>query len=166
MDLFKGLMQHISGFLQGIEAARKRSAYVKEQFVWDMTNVSDVALFDGELDNGLLFSDYTGLCPDMFPDERSLSVAEIHKMVDELVGLFRCYGLNPIFHPLVSNRMKYLQMRDFCHQVVYPNPGEMVDVEFCDYRSGQCPYAKDCHLAHLLINNCVVFKIQDRQYPG
>lgn len=153
-------MSDVNFFLLEVEAACKRSKQVLAQLLFMAVHSGDDEALEG---SGLLFSDLTGLTTVMFPDDKQLTPEAMSRVVLALVSLYRSYGLNPVFHPQVSNRMKYAQMRDFCHQLVYPNPGEMVDVEFCDYRSGMCPYASDCHLAHLLVNNCLVYRVHNKQ---
>lgn len=153
-------MSDVNWFLLEVEAAHKRSIQVLAQLLFMAAHSGDE---EAQEESGVSFSDLTGLTTAMFPDDKQLTPETLSRLVLALVDLYRSYGLNPVFHPHVSNRMKYAQMRDFCHQLVFPNPGEMVDVEFCDYRSGQCPYASDCHLAHLLVNNCLVYRVHNKQ---
>ena len=155
-------MIDVNWFLLEVNMGRKRSKQMLAQLICIMDDQMDEEAME---DNGygVLFSDLTGLEAAIFPNIQQLTQEELSRMVLALIDLYHSYGLNPVFYPRVSNRMKYAQMRDFCHQLVFPTPGEMVDVEFCDYRSGQCPYASDCHLAHLLVNNCLVYRVQNKQ---
>lgn len=155
-------MRDVNWFLLEVEAARKRSKQVLAQLICILDDQVDGEEME-ENGHSVMFSDLTGLSTVMFPNIQPLTQEELSRMVLALVDLYHSYGLNPVFYPRVSNRIKYAQMRDFCHQLVYPNPGEMVDVEFCDYRSGMCPYASDCHLAHLLVNNCLVYRVHNKQ---
>ncbi len=153
-------MLDVNWFLLEVETARKRSKQVLAKIFFMVSHAEDD---EAKEDSGILFNDLTGLSTVMFPNIQPLTQEELSRMVLALVDLYHSYGLNPVFYPRVSIRIKYAQMRDFCHQLVYPNPGEMVDVEFCDYRSGMCPYASDCHLAHLLVNNCLVYRVHNKQ---
>ncbi|MGV8826947.1 MAG: hypothetical protein ACWA6U_01380 [Breznakibacter sp.] len=153
-------MLDVNWFLLEVETARKRSKQVLAKIFFMVSHAEDD---EAKEDSGILFNDLTGLSTVMFPNIQPLTQEELSRMVLALVDLYHSYGLNPVFYPRVSIRIKYAQMRDFCHQLVYPNPGQMVDVEFCDYRSGMCPYASDCHLAHLLVNNCLVYRVHNKQ---
>ncbi len=153
-------MQEMDWFLSEIDKSCKRSKSVLMQ----LSNILPES-FDGEepedaAECGILFSDLTGLTSELFPRYLSLSQEHLAVLVAALAKLYHRYGLNPVFQSRASNRVKYLQMRDFCPQMVFPNPGSMVDVEFCDYHSGRCPYAEECHLAHLLVNNCYIFRVK------
>jgi hypothetical protein len=135
-------MDNLGDFVSLVWKSIKRASIARNNIVADSSLDSNEDCWDGE--GGVLFSNFTGIVGDMFVDPMRLTVEEVDTLVHLLTDLYRCHGLNPVFHPSVSVINKYIQMRDFCNQRVYPHPTEMVDVEFCDYAANSCPYSETC----------------------
>ena len=153
-------MMEVRWFLSEMDKCCNRANDVMVQLDFLTADCDDGEEPADGAESGILFEDLTGLKSDRFPQYNSLDEAQLSLLVAGLLRLYHRYGLNPVFQPHASNRVKYLQMRDFCSQLVYPNQGSMVDVEFCDYHEGRCPYAEDCHLAHLIVNNCFIYRFE------
>ncbi len=135
-------MDHIKIFLNHIMGSCNMAKVVRSEMLSGFLE-TESELNDTD-DGGVRFCDYTGISSRFFIEPIMLSISEIESITIALTDLYVKYGLNPVFHPSVTPINKYLQMRDFCNERVYPNPTTTVDIEFCDYARGRCPYSKSC----------------------
>ena len=145
------------------KAEKNSRLIIKKYQLFLSEDLYDCALAEEASLGGVVFSHYTGITKEMLPQADSLSLAQIDALVDALLKLYKSYGLNPLFHPQVSSKIMYMQMRDFCEELIYPNidMDELVDVEFCDYEAFECPYSKCCALSYLLTCNCMSYKYKN-----
>ncbi len=108
---------------------------------------------DGEF-KGIKVSDLIGLEFFMLPDLNYLNRNEIKELVKVLSNLWKAYGLDPMFAACVSDGVKYLQMKEYLNEFVFPTQNSMVDVEMCDFMPHACPYGEMCSSQNIAASKC------------
>ena len=97
---------------------------------------------------GITISDLIGIDQIYFPQSGYVDDNEAEHLVNKIIEVYYQYGINPIFHHYVGNKVKYehLRLSMSCH--VYPVKGEVVDIELCDYLPHNCPLHDMCLSEH------------------
>lgn len=104
-------------------------------------------VYDEDNTGGITLSKLFGIDKIFFPERSLLDDEQTLSMVNAIESLWNAYSLNPIFHENLPVDVKYCQLRNYLNHKVYPLPGDMVDVELCDYNQNDCPFINWCSIS-------------------
>jgi hypothetical protein len=136
------MKRYVEQLLEDIEVAQNNAdkAIAKWESINENNHPDD--FFDPQPEDGILLCDLFGLQRYFLPADSYLDDEEIQILVLSISQLWRAHGLIPVFTKNLPKRIKYNLLRDYWNQRVFPNPGEKVDIELCDYEN--CPYCDGC----------------------
>lgn len=109
--------------------------------------LNEYNIIEDDNPTGIKLSDLFNIDQVFFPERCFLDNEQISVLTDAIESLWKAYGFNPIFHDKLPVSLRYSQFRNYLNQIVYPVPGEPVDVELCDYLPQHCPFAEECPVA-------------------
>jgi len=145
MKMKRYIEQLLEDIKDSNKAAKKRVANITALRTTGEENEYNIIDDDNSL--GIKLSELFNIEQVFFPERTLLDDGQISVLVEAIESLWKTYGLNPIFHEKLPVSLKYCQLRNYLSQIVYPVPGETVDVELCDYLPQHCPFAEECPVA-------------------
>jgi len=135
------MKRYVEQLLEDIESAQNKAYEAIDRWA-DINEPNVEDYFDPKPDEGIILSDLFELPQYFLPEESYLDDEEIREVSSAIIQLWRAHGLYPKFTPNLPKRIKYSLLRNYWSQMVFPSPGEKVDVELCDYDT--CPFCIDC----------------------
>jgi hypothetical protein len=136
------MKRYVEQLLEDIEEAQNKAYETIDKWIDQNEAPGAEDYFDPRPDDGILLCDLFGLEKDLLPDESLLDDEQINALTVAIIQLWRTHGLYPVFTPHLPRRVKYGLLRNYWNQMVFPSPGERVDVEMCDYDT--CPFCDCC----------------------
>lgn len=136
------MKRYVEQLLEDIEAAQNKAYETIDKWIDQNEAPGSEDYFDPKPDDGIILSELFGMEEYLLPDESVLDDEEIRVLTSAIIQLWRSHGLYPIFTPNLPKRIKYSLLKNYWTQMVFPSPGEKVDVEMCDYAT--CPFCGKC----------------------
>lgn len=136
------MKRYVEQLLEDIEVAQNKAYETIDKWI-DMNEApGSEDYFDPKPDDGIILSELFGLEQFFLPTDDYLDDEELREVTTAIIQLWRAHGLYPVFTPNLPKRIKYKLLRNYWNQMVFPSPGEKVDIELCDYRT--CPFCDEC----------------------
>ncbi|MFT3739706.1 MAG: hypothetical protein QM786_13180 [Breznakibacter sp.] len=136
------MKRYVEQLLDDIEVAQNKAYETIDRWVDSNGTSGSEDYFDPQPDDGIVLSELFGLEQCFLPPDNYLDDEELREVTTAIIQLWRAHGLYPIFTPNLPKRLKYKLLCNNWNQMVFPSPGEKVDVELCDYQT--CPFCDEC----------------------
>lgn len=122
----------------------KRDAAINRNAYFNGDCVNEYLILDEVDERGIKVSDLIGLDVYVLPELDYLNRDELSELVKTFSSLWEAYGLSPMFSSCTSDGVRYLQMREYLNEFVFPSQDDKIDIEMCDYMPHNCPFVSVC----------------------
>lgn len=153
------MKRYVQQLLEDLESSCVNSKHRLNTYLCSLSSTDYCVVEEDE--GGIKLSDLMGIEQFMFPSLDWLEEFEAEELANAMIKVYNASGLNPLFPSCVSIKVKYGLLREYISAIVYPEDGDLVDVEMCDFLPSHCPLAEQCQADHRKKKCCCERRLND-----